>query len=260
MKNLNTALWAEYMKVRKSKILIATIVFFIFIPLMIGLMMFVSKNPDMAAKMGLIGTKAKMFGENDWKGYLALLSQLMAAIGLIGFGFISSWVFAREHSDCTMKDILALPVPRASIVTAKFIIVFAWCILVSVVLYLVASLIGLSMNISGWSQALFLSFTKSFFISALLTLFLCSPVAFIAGYSRGIIAPIAFVILTVIMAQFVGLVGLGPYFPWAIPGLFSASIDADGLRLFFSSYIILTLTFIAGYWATLYWWRKADHH
>ena len=260
MKNITSALWSEYMKIRKSKILFATILIFIFIPMMTGFLMYVAKNPDIASKLGLIGTKANMFGENDWLGYLGLLSQLMASIGLLGFGFVTTWVFAREHTDRTMKDILALPVSRSNIVLAKFIIISLWCTILSVTIYIVGILMGQAINLPGWSHELLMIFTKSYFISAFLTLLLCSPVAYLAGYSRGIIAPLGFVILTMIMAQFVGLIGLGPYFPWAIPGLFAVSKDAEGFRLFTSSYIILAITFIIGYWATWHWWRTADHH
>lgn len=260
MKNLGIAIWAEYLKVRKSKILYATLILFIFIPCMLGLMMFVARNPELASKLGLIGTKSKLFGENDWSDYFNLIGQMTAALGLIGFGFVTSWVFAREHTDRTMKDIIALPVSRSSIVLAKFIIILIWCLFLAVEFYFVSILSGKLAGIAHWSFPLYLNFSRSFLITALLTCLLCTPVAFLAGYSRGIIAPLGFVILTMILAQFAGLLGVGPYFPWAIPGLFSVSSDSDGLRLLPSSYIILGLTFLAGYLATLFWWKKADHH
>ncbi len=233
---------------------------FSIIPLMIGLMMFVSQNPEIASKMGMIGTKSKMFGENDWTGYLAHLNQMMASIGLLGFGFVTSWVFAREHVDRTMKDILALPISRSRIVWGKFILILVWCLVLGSIIYVIGLGMGQLMQIPGWSSDLFLAFSETYFITLLLTLLLCPIVAYIAGYSRGIIAPIGFVILTLIFAQFVGLVGLGPYFPWAIPGLFAVSMDADGLRIMPVSYLILALTGIAGFWATLRWWLHADHH
>lgn len=260
MHKLITALSVEYLKTRKSKIVVITIIFFAFIPLMMGLMMFIAGNPEIASKLGLIGTKSKLIGTNDWAGYLALLSQSLAAIGLIGSGFVTSWVFGREHIDRTLKDILALPVNRSYIVLAKYIIVFLWCILLSLVLYIVGVSLGLLMNIPNWSTPLFSSFTQGFVLTALLTLLLSSPVAWLAGYSRGIIAPLGFVILTMIMAQFVGLIGLGPYFPWAIPGLFSVAKNEPGFQLHLSSFIILAFTFIIGYRGTLWWWQHADHH
>jgi len=47
-------------------------------------------------------------------------------VGLIGFAFVTGWVFGREYSDRTVKDLLALPTPRLSIVLSKFIVVAIW--------------------------------------------------------------------------------------------------------------------------------------
>ncbi len=259
MKHIAVALYAEIMKNRKSKILLITLLIFIFIPMMMGLMMFIARNPEMAAKLGLIGMKANMFGNNDWTGYFALLSQVIASLGLIGFGFVTTWVFGREHTDRTMKDLLALPVRRSSIVNAKFIVVFLFCLSLTLVLYISGIGLGLFMHLPGWSPENFFHFTESFFISGFLTLFLCSPVSFLAGYSQSIIAPLGFVIFTMIMAQFIGLIGLGPYFPWAIPGLYSVGNNSPGMQIKTSSYIILVLTFMLGYLATVRWWQSADH-
>jgi ABC-2 type transport system permease protein len=260
MNNITAAFCVEFIKTRKSKILLTTILIFTIIPLMMGLIIFVARNPEIAGKLGMIGMKAKMFGENDWPGYFAILNQTMGSVGLIGFGFVTSWVFGREHIDRTMKDILALPVRRSSIVFAKIIIVFIWCILLALVLYSVGIISGLIMHLPGWTADNFWHFSNRFFMTSLLTLLLCSPVSYLAGYSRGIIAPLGFVILTMIMAQFIGLIGLGPYFPWAIPGLFSVAKDTQGMQLHITSYVILALTFATGYWATLHWWLHADHH
>ena len=260
MKNLIIVFGVEFMKIRKSKILLVTIMIFTFIPLMMGLMLFISRNPEIAEKLGIIGTKAKMFGENDWSGYFSLLNQSMASIGLIGFGFVTSWVFGREHIDRTMKDILALPIPRSSIVLAKIIISFIWSILLAAILYMVGISLGIAMRLPGLSGETFSHFSSNFFITALLTLLLSSPISWLAGYSRGIIAPLGFVIFAMIMAQFAGLIGMGPYFPWSVPGLYSVDKDLPGFQLHLSSYLILLLTFVLGYMATIRWWNHADHH
>ena len=260
MKYIIVAIWAEFLKVRSSKVFYLTVLIFAVIPLMTGLMMYISQNPDIAAKLGIVGTKAKLFSENNWSGYFSLLSQSMASVGLIGFGFVTSWIFGREHSDRTIKDILALPVSRSVIVLAKLFISFAWCMFLALVTYAVGMLLGKLIGIPDWSFSLFIKFSHLFFCASLLTLLLNSPVAFLAGYSRGIIAPLGFVIFTLILANFVGVLGLGPYFPWAIPGLFSVAKESAGMQIVPASYIILLSTFILGYWATLRWWQHADHH
>ena len=81
----------------------------------------------------------------------------------------------------------------------------------------------------------------------MLTIVLCTPVAFFASVGRGYLPPIGFVILTLIIVNFVGLIGIGPYFPWSIPGIYSSAAVARGTestQLGILSYIILFLTSI----------------
>lgn len=260
MNGLLATLAAEFMKLRRSKILRITIVLFIFIPLMMCLMFFVQKHPEIAAKLGLIGTKATMLrlGKADWTAYLGFLTQAMAGIGLMGFGFVTSWVFGREYSDRTIKDILALPVTRSSIVISKFIVVIFWSVLLILVFLASGFVFGRMINISGWTNNVIFQQVNTYTVTSLLTILLCSPVAFLASYSRGYLLPMGFVILTLLMANFTGLVGLGPYFPWAIPGLYSAPAGTEGMQLSIISYLILISTCIFGLAGTLLWWRFAD--
>jgi len=69
-----------------------------------------------------------------------------------------------------------------------------------------------------------------------------------------------FAILTLMIAQFTGLVGLGPYFPWGIPILFSSATGAESEPLGMVSYIILFFTSIFGLIGTFVWWRYADQY
>lgn len=259
MKKLFVALWAESLKMYKSKVFWFSMLFFIFITLMIGLLMFVQIHPDISKKLGMIGTKASMlrFGEPIWQNYFALLTQMIAAIGLVGYGFVTSWVFGREYSDKTAKDILALPISRSYIVLSKFIVSVFWCIILTIILFTFSLLLGKIVGISGWSDQVFLKFTGTFAIVSVLTMLLCTPVAFFASFGRGYLLPFAFIILTLILANFIGFVGLGPYFPWAVPGILS-SPPTENIQLNMTSYLILVLTSTIGYIGTLAWWRYAD--
>jgi len=260
MKSLHATLVTEFMKLRRSKILWITIVLFIFIPLMMSLMFFLQKHPEISEKLGIIGTKATMLrlGKADWPTYFGFLTQVMAGIGLMGFGFVASWVFGREYADRTIKDILALPVLRSYIVISKLIVIALWCILLILLFFVSGIVFGQLINISGWSVEIIIEQTKTYWITALLTLLLCTPVAFFASYSRGYLLPMGFVIFTLIMANFIGLVGLGPYFPWAIPGLFSVPAGTEGMQLTIASYMLLLFTSILGLLGTIAWWRFAD--
>jgi len=253
-------IWVESLKVRKSKVFWLTIGFFSFIPLMIGLLMFVQKNPEMASKFGMIGSKASMmrFGEANWNNFLGLINQTVAAIGLIGFGFVTSWIYGREYSDNTIKDILALPVSRSNIVLSKFVVVFIWCTILSIIFLVFTIFVGLIIGFSGWSNEAMLESVNKYIIISFLSILLCTPVAFFASYSRGYFLPLGFVILTLIIANFTGLVGLGPYFPWAIPGIYSVSGSSVEFQLHLVSYFILFITAIIGMVSTIAWWNYAD--
>jgi ABC-2 type transport system permease protein len=198
------------------------------------------------------------FGEPNWNNYLALLLQGVSAIGLIGFGFITSWVFGREYSENTLKDILALPVSRSSIVVSKLLTVVLWSILLSCIFVVFSIVFGYLYGIPGWSGEVFFAFLYKTALVTLLTILLCTTTSFFASISGGILLPIGIIILTMMMANFSGLVGLGPYFPWAIPLLLCSLAGTEGIHVSLTSYIILFTTSILGLIGTLAWWRFAD--
>jgi ABC-2 type transport system permease protein len=261
MKSIYVTLWVEWLKIRKSRVFWLSLLFFVLVSMMMGLVVTIQEHPEIAQKLGLLGTKASLmkFGEPNWKNYLAFLLQGISAVGLIGYGFITSWIFGREYSDKTLKDILALPVKRSSIVVSKMIVSIIWSILITCA-YLISSLLfGVIAGIKGGESEIIIAFIRNFSLVCLLTLLLNTPIAFLASCSKGILLPIGFVILTMMMANFTGLLGAGPYFPWAMPGILTIPAGSDGIHLTAASYIILGVTSLAGLLGTLAWWKYADH-
>lgn len=260
MKSIQVALWMEILKARKSKIFRGTILFFMFISSMMGLLMFVQIHPEISGKLGMIGNKASMlrFGEPNWKNYLVLLMQGIAGVGLIGIGFVTSWIFGREFSEHTVKDILAIPVSRASIVYSKFIVVVFWSVILSLVYFVFGLMIGWLVGLPDWLGEMVIQYAFKYFVTTILILLLSTPVAFLASYSRGYIIPLGFVILTLLLANFIGMIGLGPYFPWAIPGLYGSPGLTEDLQLNVSSYIILIGTCLVGLFGTIGFWRYGE--
>ncbi len=257
MKHLLTSLSVETLKTRKSRIFWITIIFFTFVASMMGLLMFVQKYPEVSGKMGMIADKAALtkIGDSNWQNYFMQLLQGIAGVGLIGVGFVVSWVFGREYSDRTIKDILALPISRTNIILSKFIVIVIWSLILALTYLLTGLLIGWLLDLSDWSSAILGQFLWRYSVTTVLTILLITPVSFFASYSKGIILPIGLAVLTLILANFTGMVGLGPYFPWAIPGIYAVT---GGVQLI--SYIIIVTTFIVGYIATFLWWNKADQY
>ncbi|HUZ16843.1 MAG TPA: ABC transporter permease [Spirochaetia bacterium] len=260
MSGFLAALWVEGLKVRRSRVFPVTIALFAFIAVMMALLMVVANHPELAGRSATMGAKASRLGNGDWASYLALLIQTILALGQMGYGIVTSWIFGREYSDHVVKDLLALPTSRSSIVGAKFVLCMAWCILLSAVLLVTALVTGWAATLPGWSPAAARQAVATFSVGAFLTILLSSPIAFAASASRGVLLPIAVVILLLIVTQLLGMgiPGIMPYFPWAIPAVYSGAAGSALPAASPVSLLILILTFALGVGATTVWWKAAD--
>ncbi|HUI91709.1 MAG TPA: ABC transporter permease [Chitinivibrionales bacterium] len=261
MKAFSASLWAEWLKVRRSKMFAGMLSVFAFVGIMMGFMMFAAQHPEISGRSPALAAKTSAIGKGDWPNLLALLVQTILALGAMGFGIVTSWVFGREFSDRTLKDLLSLPVSRPAIVAAKFFIILVWSLMLSLALFAAALLTALALPIPGWSPGLVMPAFKIFCQSALLTILLCTPVALIAGIGRGYLPPIGFVVLTLIITQLVGI-GMpvvAVYFPWAYPALVSGAAGDAVPKPGAASLVIYLSTVAAGYILTVAWWQNADH-
>lgn len=258
MNNLLLAFWTENLKVRKSKMIWVTLAAFTVAPLMGGFFMFILKNPDLAERSGLVGDKAQILGEANWPAYFSMLAQIIAVGGILVFGFVTSWVFGREYTDRTLKDLLALPYHRTTIAAAKFFTVFAAALLLSIHAAVVGLLLGFLIGLPGWSTAGLINGLWVLLVTTLLTIALSAPAAFFACWGRGYLAPLGFVIFMVVLAQVIAAIGYGHYFPWAIPALYSG-LTGEEPALPWRSLLLVLATSLAGITATLTWWSWADH-
>jgi ABC-2 type transport system permease protein len=259
MKNFSSSLWAETLKMLRSKVPLFTAIGFCFAPLAGGLFMIILKDPEAARSLGLITTKAQLLtGTADWTSFFNFLAQAIAAGGMVLFSIITIWVFGREFSDHTVKELLALPTPRESIVTAKFIVIAVCSLAITLIIFAVGLVVGRLVVIPGWSEELLRTSFINILGTAVLTIPLMSFVALLASIGRGYLPPFGWTIFTLFLANISAILGWGDWLPWAIPGLFSGLAGPRAELLGMHSYIILTLASLIGLAATFYWWRNAD--
>lgn len=259
MSKFFSAFWAEGLKLLKSKMFWVILLVFIIFPLMPGFYMFVLKNPGLFGDSGMPARISSFAGKADWEKYFSMVTQAIpGGVGGVGFGFIACWVFGQEFSNRTMKDILALPVSRVTIVLAKYAVITLWSIFLSAVLLVSLLTMGNAIQLEGWSSPVISNAIRIFAATSLLTILLSTPVGFLASLARGYLAPMGFVAAAFAIASFAGNLGFGPYFPWAIPALFSGAAGPEAAQLGAASYMILFLTCIFGLLGTMAWWRYAD--
>ncbi len=252
-------MWAEVVKARRSRLPWVTVVAFTVAALFGGLIMFILQDMARARSMGLLGTKAALAGgDADWPAYFALLAQTIAVGGTVIFGLVIVWMFGREFSQNTVKDLLALPTARTTIVGAKFCVAAAWCLILGLYIYLLGLVIGAALGLPGWSVSVAVTGLLTAVATAAMVMVLVIPFALAASVGRGYLAGVGAMIVALFLAQVIALLGYGPYFPWSVPGLFSgiAGAGSDPPGLF--GYGLVVLVGGGGVLATAAWWRHAD--
>jgi ABC-2 type transport system permease protein len=255
MNSLSDMMWIELRKAIRSRMPLWTALGSLFMPLGIAFLIFVSKNPEISQKLGLISAKADLiaYSATDWPTYLGLFGQIIAAGGFFLFVLAVSWVFGREFADGTLKDILAVPVQRISILLAKFIVMAIWSAALTIVIFIIGLVMGAIIKLPGGSISVILQGSDLVLTTACLVIVVVIPFALFASVGRGYLLPLGVAVLTLMVTNLVAIVGWGEYFPWAVPGLY-----AQGSNLSPISYWIVVLTGLAGMLGTYFWWKYAD--
>jgi ABC-2 type transport system permease protein len=224
----------------------------------IAFLIFLARNPDLSRQLGLISAKANLiaYSTTDWPTYLGLSAQILAAGGFLFSVLAISWVFGREFADGTLKDMLAVPVQRSSILLAKFAVAAIWSAALTLVMFIAGLVMGAIIQLPGGSIGVILQGSAFAAITACLVIAIIVPFALFASAGRGYLLPVGVAILTLIMANLVVVVGWGEYFPWAIPMLYAQGSSS----LTSMSYGIVFLTGLAGMVGTYAWWKFADQN
>jgi len=258
MNNVSDMIWIEMRKVIRSRMPLWTALGSLFMPLGIAFLIYVSKNPEISQKLGLVSAKANLiaYSATDWPAYLGLFDEIIAAGGFILFVLIISWIFGREFVDGTLKDMLAVPVGRSGILLAKFIVMAIWSVALTLIIFVVGLMMGVIIKLPGGSIGVFVHGIAPLTITALLAIAVTLPFGLFASVGRGYLLPIGLAVLILMMTNLMAIIGWGEYFPWAVPGLYA--MEKSPLTAI--SYWIVLLTGLAGMVGTYLWWKFADQN
>lgn len=214
MKIFLKALPVEILKTTHSSIVRASFIAFGLAPVMGAVFILMIQFPESFTHAGGLFAKANTMNfENNWSSYLGILSQAVGVGGILIFGFVASWIFGREYSDGTAKDLLSLPTSRTTIIKAKFALYTLWCLSLAVSNLCLAFIFGLLLNLPAMDFQGMLLQLSGYGMTTLLTILVGTPSAFFALYGKGYLAPLGFVALTLVFAQVIAAAGYGTYFP-----------------------------------------------
>jgi ABC-2 type transport system permease protein len=258
MRDLFDMVWIETRKAICSRMPLWTSLASLFMPLGMGLLIVASKNPAISHKLGLVSAKADLvaYAATDWSSYIGLTSLVIAAGGFFFFILVVSWVFGREFVDGTLKDLLAVPIQRSSIIMAKFIVIGIWSFMLTLVILVFSLTVGALINLPSFSKEVIIEGCSHLVTTALLVMVVSTPFALVASIGRGYLLPLGAAVLMLMGTNIMAIAGWGETFPWAIPGLF-----AQGKTVLPPiSFMIVFITGVLGIITTYFWWKYADQN
>ncbi|HSK32952.1 MAG TPA: ABC transporter permease [Propionicimonas sp.] len=229
-------------------------------PLFLALFMWIIKDPDRAAQFGLLGAKANMSGiEATWASYASFLTLIVGLGGTLLLAFVAAYVFGREYSEGTAKVMLTLPVPRPVFVVAKLLVAALWWLIIVLVVFVEAVLVGWALGLDGINPVTVGSLLGNLLLVAGISYLLAPMVALVTVWTRGYLAPVGFALGMLLLGNVVGHTGWAPWFPWSIVPILVGSVSAPVDALPVGSLFVLAGTFAAGIAATMWQLQTSDN-
>jgi ABC-2 type transport system permease protein len=251
---------AEFLKLRRSKVTWFSLAALSLGPLAIALMMWIVREPGRAAKLGLIGTKASLSGLTaTWPAYFSMLTMVVGIGGMLLLAFVVAFIFGREYTEGTAKNLLALPVGRHLFALAKLVVASVWWMVLVVTVLAEGFVLGALLRLPGLSSSLAVHAVRDALLAAAIAYLLVPIVAWIAMLGRGYLPPLGFALAMLAVGDVLSHTGWAAWFPWSIVPSFIGAIGKPAAAIAPASLAVIALTFVAGIAATIAQLRWADN-
>ncbi len=259
MPSLWNVCWAESLKLRRSRAPLMSVAAYAMVPLAAAILLLAGNEAmpgGLSARLSLESQISLVHA--DWPGYFSVLASAGAVGGLAVFGLFMIWIFGREHADRTSKELLTLPIAREALVAGKILVAALWCALLQLGMLAAALLIGALLKLPLSSgEALREGLGLNLRVAGL-TFCLVLPFGLLANLSRGMMAAVGALFLSLFFALIFTALGWGAYFPWAIPALYAGAGGELAGVMGALSFCLVIFTGLAGAACNMIWWRWAD--
>ena len=173
-----------------------------------------ANNPDIIAQAGADAAF-------DWQTLLGMATQITATAGLLGFGVVLAWHFAREFSDRTIYGMFSLPVSRGKIAIAKIIAFLLWCVVMSIALPVIIGFVGLLVGLPSSIAPPVIEAFGRLCLLLLMTGVIALPVGIVAAKTRSLLGGVGAAICLVVLASVMVLTGVAGWFTPSAPALWA---------------------------------------
>ena len=239
-------LYCEFLKLKRSKMLLISISGATVAPLMVF--------------AGLI--KAKITQPEILITYREMMEQtnlyMLMLFGLIVYGVITAYLFSREYTENTLKSILTIPVSKEAFLSAKYLMLLVWMIILTAVAWLSTLFLAFLGNAADFSSMVIVQSLKEYISGVLLLYLTMSPFVFITLWVKNLVTPIIAVATIVLGNVALSNENLAALFPWSSVYLIAGG-EINNLSYSIElSLLIILITFSIGVILSFYYFKRQD--
>lgn len=242
--------YCEMLKLKRSKILLLSILGVMTTPFMLfveGIQQHM-EHPEQEITLSTVYSNSMLY--------------VMVLINMMIYVTITAYLFSREYSENTWKTILPTPVPRSLILTAKFLTLLGWVLLLTVVTWLGVTILFMvfhfTIGLSEVNAAAMWTWFLRFLLGNGLVFLTLTPFAYFAERSKGLVTPM--ILSAVIVMGNAALCNqrFGALFPWTATYLLVMKrISETGYPALLAASLI-AIIFLTGVAATYIYFIKED--
>lgn len=239
-------LYCEFLKLKRSKMFLISILGGMVAPIMVfaGLIKARISKPEM------IITYKDLFDQTSL--YVLLL------FGLIVYGVIAAYLFSREYTENTLKSIITIPVSKTSFILGKFLMLFIWIILLTLVGWVGTLLLGVLGRAEEFSFTILLISLRQYVVGASLLYLTMSPFVFITLWVKNLVPPIIAVAAVALGNVALSNEDLAVLFPWSSGYLIAMDLIGNFSYGIGIAITIILITFVVGFAASILYFKKQD--
>lgn len=240
-------IYCEFLKLKRSKMIIISILGAMVTPLMI----FVDIIKLRMNNSGKIITYYYVF--EDVNMYVMLL------FGIIVYTLIGSYLFSREYTESTLKTILTVPVSKTAFIAAKFLMLLIWILGLTAVAWVCTLFFAVIGKVTDFSMTIIIKSIYEYFFGAILVYLVILPFIFIAIKMKNLVTPIIVVTAAAMGSAAVINEPEAGLYPWAATNLLvTGTLVKKTGHTIWPAVIMIAILAAAGFIASLIYFNKHD--
>ena len=175
---------------------------------------------------------------------------------------ISAYLFSREYSEQTLKTILPVPVSRFDFISAKFLVLFFWIILLTLVtwmgIFILSFIYRLLIGLEGFGINIGILWLCKFLYGNFLIFLTISPFAYLAQKTKAFVSPVICASVIVMGSAAISNQDLGALYPWvATFFLVNGKLSSTGYPVLLSL-LLISLPSAFGFIMTYHYFAQED--